>query len=143
MQVLIAEDDRDVRTLLRLVLRLDGHQVTEAPTATDALVRAGEVNPGLIVLDLSFPGSDGLTALRRLRQVEETKNVPVIVISGRDRAEDQILGLEEGADAYLIKPFDPFAFLETVWEITTMSQTEREQARVKELARLRALARSQ
>jgi DNA-binding response OmpR family regulator len=142
MEVLVAEDDRDVRTLLRLVLRLDGHQVREVPTPSEAVVFAGEANPDLMVLDLTLPGSDGLAILRGLREADGTRELPVLVISGRDRAEDQIGGLEAGADAYLVKPFDPFLFLETVWEITAMSPSQRGDARAKELARLRALAGS-
>jgi DNA-binding response OmpR family regulator len=142
MQVLVAEDDRDVRTLLGLVLRLDGHQVREAPTPSEAVALAGEANPDLMVLDLTFPGSDGLGVLQELRGAEGTREMPVIVISGRDRAEDQIAGLQAGADAYLVKPFDPFLFLETVWEITAKSASQRAAGRTKELLRLRALAGS-
>jgi DNA-binding response OmpR family regulator len=142
MNVLVAEDDRDVRTLLRLVLRLDGHQVTEAPNLNDAFARAIEIHPDLIVLDRKFPQSDGMTALRRLRESDQTRDVPVILLSGKSEAEDQVAGLEGGADAYLVKPFDPFLFLETVWEITGMTSSERAEVRATEIARLRALSRS-
>jgi DNA-binding response OmpR family regulator len=140
MRVLIAEDDRDVRTLLRLLLRLDGHEVIEVPTSSEAFARAVEIRPGLIVLDLNFPGSDGISDLHKVRETNETKDVPIILFSGKSSVEDQIAGLEHGADAYLVKPVDPFIFLETIWEITAMSPSDREDRRLKELARLRSSA---
>jgi CheY-like chemotaxis protein len=141
MTVLIAEDDRDVRTVLHLALRLDGNQVVEAGTTKEALLRASELHPDLIVLDLTFPGSDGFSALRDLRETAETSGTPIIVISGRAQGEDQIWALEGGADLYLVKPFDPFVFMETVREIAGMTPDERDEQRVKELDRLRQLVR--
>ena len=141
MKVLIAEDDRDVRTLLHLVLRLDGNLVSEAETAKEALIRATDSPPDLVVLDLTFPGSDGFSTLQGLRESEATCDVPIVVISGRAEAEDQILCLEAGADVYLVKPFDPFVFVETVREIAALTRDQRDEQRVKELERLRQLAR--
>jgi len=141
MNVLIAEDDRDVRTVLHLVLRLDGNQVVEARTPNEALLRAIELHPDIIVLDLTFPGSDGFSVLSKLRQTDETSDVPIIVISGRAKAEEQIRALEEGADVYLVKPFDPFAFMEAVRNIVGMTRDEREERREEELGRLRRLVR--
>jgi DNA-binding response OmpR family regulator len=139
MKVLIAEDDPDVRTVVRLVLRLNGHQVIEAHTPSEALLRSAEIHPDLIVLDLTFPGADGFSVLRGLREAEETGGVPIIVISGRAAAEDQLRGLEGGADVYLAKPFDPLAFIGTVEEIARMTAEERADRRAKEVARLRML----
>jgi DNA-binding response OmpR family regulator len=141
MKVLIAEDDRDVRTLLHLVLRLDGHQVIGVSSATEALPWASEIRPDLIVLDLTFPGSDGFSALRDLRESPETNGVAIVVISGRAKPEEQISALEAGGDVYLVKPFDPFAFMETVREITVLSREELDRRRMKELDRLRQLVR--
>jgi DNA-binding response OmpR family regulator len=138
LQVLIAEDDRDVRTLLRMVLRLDGHQVIEAPTPGEAIALALEIRPGLVVLDVNFSGSDGIGAVRTLRETGETKDVPIILFSGRSKIQDQIVGLEQGADAYIVKPVDPLYLLETIWEITGMSPIQREDRRNRELARLRS-----
>jgi DNA-binding response OmpR family regulator len=141
MKVLIAEDDRDVRTLLHLVLRLDGHEVIEARSAGEVVPRTSEVRPDLIALDLTFPGSDGFSALLKLRENDETSTVPVIVISGRAKPEDQISALEAGGDVYLVKPFDPFSFMETVREMVALSREELEHRRMKELDRLRQLVR--
>jgi DNA-binding response OmpR family regulator len=141
MKVLIAEDDRDVRTLLHLVLRLDGHQVIEARTAGEVVPRTNEVRPDLIALDLTFPGANGFSTLRDLRENDETSAVAIIVISGRAKPEDQISALEEGGDVYLVKPFDPFTFMETVREMVGLSREELEHRRMKELDRLRQLVR--
>jgi two-component system chemotaxis response regulator CheY len=138
LQVLIAEDDHDVRTLLRLVLRLDGHRVIEAPTPGEAVALAVEIRPGLVLLDVNFSGSDGISALRTLRETGETKDLPIILFSGKSKTQDQIVGLEQGADAYVVKPVDPLYLLETIWEITGLSPIEREDRRNRELARLRS-----
>jgi twitching motility two-component system response regulator PilH len=140
LQVLMAEDDRDVRTLLRLVLRLDGHQVIEAPTPAEAVALAVKSRPGLILLDVNFSGSDGISAVREVREIDETKDVPIILFSGKSKTQDQIVGLEQGADAYVVKPVDPLYLLETIWEITGMSPIQREDRRNRELARLRSSA---
>lgn len=138
LQVLIAEDDRDVRTLLRLVLRLDGHQVIEARAPEEVVDLALEIRPGLALLDVTFAGADGISAVRTLRETGETKDLPIILFSGKSKTQDQIAGLEEGADAYVVKPVDPLFLLETIWEITGMSPIEREDRRNRELSRLKS-----
>lgn len=140
LQVLVVEDDADVRTLLRLALRLDGHRVIEATTPEDGLPRAVGARPDLIVLDVKFPHGDGISALRKLRQTEKTMDVPVILVSGKAEVEDQIRGLEEGADFYLVKPFDPLVFLAMVEQLARISAGERAERRAKELERLRAFS---
>lgn len=139
MEVLVIEDDSDVRTLLRLALRLDGHRVIEAATPGEGLARAAEAHPDLILLDVVFPRADGIAALRSLRATAGTNDIAIILVSGRSHAEDQMMGLQEGADLYLIKPFDPLALLTTIREFAAMSPAERSERRVKELTRLRLL----
>jgi DNA-binding response OmpR family regulator len=140
MRILIMEDDPDVRTLLRLVLRLDGHKLIEASTPGDGLRRAVDAQPDLIVLDSHFPEADGIEALRELRDGKETRDVPIIVVSGKGQAKDQTLAFEAGADFYLTKPFDPLTLLTTIREVAGMSASDRAEWRVRQLARLRKLA---
>jgi DNA-binding response OmpR family regulator len=104
-QVLIVDDDDALRRALSRNLRLEGFQVTDARDGRSALdaVRAGP--PDVIVLDVTMPGIDGVEFTRRLRAVGD--DVPILILSARDGVEDRIVGLEAGADDYLVKPFIP------------------------------------
>ncbi|MGQ0837488.1 response regulator transcription factor [Actinokineospora sp.] len=107
-RVLVVDDDARVRTVVVWQLEADGFLVSEAPdgqTALDTIVRQ---RPDLIVLDLSLPGVGGLDVLRRVRAGETGEAaLPVIVLSGRSGETDRIVGLDLGADDYLVKPFSP------------------------------------
>ena len=100
--VLIVEDDPQLRKLLRASLTGNGYRVVETETAAQAVTQAATRNPDVVVLDLGLPDQDGLEVTRRLR---EWSNVPIIVLSARDRLDDKVLALDYGADDYLTKPF--------------------------------------
>lgn len=140
MQVLVMEDDPDVRTLLRLVLRLDGHHLIEATTPAEGLQCATDAHPDVIVLDGHFPDGDGIAVVHELREGDKTRDVPVIFVSGKGQAKDQMVAFEAGVDFYLTKPFDPLTLLTTIREIAGMSDSDRAEWRVRQLARLRNLA---
>ena len=101
--VLVVDDDVRVRTVVCWQLDAEGYTVNEAADGTTAWQRIVETRPDLIVLDLSLPGMSGLDLLRRLRDMDD--GVPVVVLSGRAGEGDRILGLDVGADDYLVKPF--------------------------------------
>lgn len=105
--ILIADDEDDVRELVRLNLRRAGFQTAEARDGLTALKVARQQRPSLIVLDIMMPGRDGLRVCEELRQDEFLKSVPVIMLTARGMAEDRIAGLEKGADDYMAKPFSP------------------------------------
>ncbi len=104
--MLVVDDDERVRTVVAWQLEADGFHVTEAPDGTAALASIDDERPDLVVLDLGLPGVGGLDVLRRLRR-DEGPALPVIVLSGRDGETDRIVGLDLGADDYLVKPFSP------------------------------------
>ncbi|NKQ52511.1 response regulator transcription factor [Amycolatopsis sp. K13G38] len=109
-RVLVVDDDARVRTLVSWQLEADGFAVLEAPDGQRALERIRRDRPDLVVLDLSLPGIGGLDVLRRVRESERaegTAALPVIVLSGRSGETDRIVGLDLGADDYLVKPFSP------------------------------------
>jgi DNA-binding response OmpR family regulator len=109
--ILLVEDDATVRETLALNLRAEGHTVQEAEDGEQALEMARTVDPALIVLDVMLPRLDGLTMLRLLRRRSQ---VPVILLTARGTETDKIIGLEMGADDYIVKPFSLGEFLARV-----------------------------
>jgi DNA-binding response OmpR family regulator len=102
--VLVVEDDDTVREVLRRYLTRDGHDVLEAADGIAGLELALTRSPDLLVLDLMLPGMDGLEVCRRLRQ---TSSVPIIMLTALGQVSDRVVGLEYGADDYVVKPFSP------------------------------------
>jgi DNA-binding response OmpR family regulator len=105
-RVLVVDDDERVRTVVCWQLEADGFRITEAPDGAAALASIDDDRPDLVILDLGLPGVGGLDVLRRLRS-DDGPTLPVIVLSGRDGETDRIIGLDLGADDYLVKPFSP------------------------------------
>ena len=103
-KILIADDEAEIRDVLRLYLEKDGYEVIEAADGMEALAVMKRDKPDLAVLDIMMPGVDGYRVLRNLR---ETSNIPVIILSARSSDSDKILGLDLGADDYIVKPFVP------------------------------------
>lgn len=99
---LVIDDEVQIRRLLRLSLEANGYRVFEAVNGQTGLAEAAQRRPEIVVLDLGLPDMEGVAVLKRLR---EWSNVPVIVLSVRDREEDKIAALDNGADDYLTKPF--------------------------------------
>ena len=101
--ILVVEDDRSLREGLAMNFRLRGYRVLTAATGDEGLRAAFDGRPDLVVLDLMLPGVDGLEILQELRDREV--DVPVLILSARDRLQDKVRGLEIGADDYMTKPF--------------------------------------
>lgn len=102
--ILIADDEAEIRDLLRLYLENSGYDVLEAADGLEALAVLEKEHVDLAVLDVMMPRMNGLHVLKKLR---ETSNIPVLVFSAKDADSDKILGLNLGADDYLTKPFNP------------------------------------
>jgi DNA-binding response OmpR family regulator len=100
--VLVVDDEPMVREVVARYLRLDGFRVHEAADGTAAIDWLLGHRPDLVVLDIMLPGTDGLTILRRLREQDD---VPVILLTARAEEVDRVVGLELGADDYVVKPF--------------------------------------
>lgn len=102
--ILVADDEAEIRDLLRLYLENSGYDVLEAADGLEALAILEKKHVDLAVLDVMMPRLNGLHVLKKLR---ETSNIPVLVFSAKDTDADKILGLNLGADDYLTKPFNP------------------------------------
>jgi DNA-binding response OmpR family regulator len=100
--VLVVEDEEDVRTLVRVLLERAGHAVTEAANGLEALRRVQASTPDLVVLDVTMPELDGWQTLERIRDLCE---VPVLMLTARAGELDKVRGLKGGADDYVTKPF--------------------------------------
>ena len=100
--VLVIDDELQIRRLLRVSLEANGYQILEAANGQEGISEAAQRRPDAVLLDLGLPDMDGVAVLKRLR---EWSHVPVVVLSVRDREEDKIKALDNGADDYLTKPF--------------------------------------
>jgi DNA-binding response OmpR family regulator len=105
--VLVVEDEPDIRELLVFHLTRDGFTCRTAKTGTEALRAARAKPPGLVILDLMLPELDGLEVCRRLRADPGTAAVPIIMLTAKVDEVDRVVGLELGADDYVTKPFSP------------------------------------
>ena len=101
--VLLVDDDPAIRRTLAIGLELEGFAVVPASGGRAALEAAAQVRPAAMLLDLTMPDLDGLEVLTRLRAAGD--DVPVCVLSARDDVDDRVLGLQHGADDYVVKPF--------------------------------------
>jgi DNA-binding response OmpR family regulator len=103
-RVLIVDDEPNIREVVGLYLRRDGHEVVSATDGEEALEVFSESKPDLVVLDLMLPKISGLEVCRRMR---EDRRVPLIMLTARGEEEERIVGLSLGADDYVVKPFSP------------------------------------
>ncbi|MBQ1745461.1 MAG: response regulator transcription factor [Clostridiales bacterium] len=103
-KVLIADDEKEIRNLLRLYLENDGFTVTDVASGEEVAGAMDSFKPDIVLLDVMMPGKDGIHVLKDIREVS---NVPVMIISARTADAERILGLNVGADDYICKPFNP------------------------------------
>ena len=99
-RILVVDDDENVTNMLRRALSFDGYAVATAGDGTDALKKTLEFGPDLVVLDIMMPGIDGVEVARRLRAGDP--QLAILMLTARDAAADQVVGLDAGADDYLV-----------------------------------------
>ena len=104
--ILIVDDDLDILELLKMNLEPEGYNVRTADNGKSAVQSACANPPDLILLDVMMPEKNGFEVIEELKNIEDTKNVPVILVTARGQTEDKVLGLDTGADDYITKPFD-------------------------------------
>jgi len=102
-QILVIEDDPSIGKLLRRALLLEGYEARLVRDGREGLTAFQQQTPDLVILDLMLPGLDGIEVCKRIRQENDT---PILMLTARDTVEDRVMGLDSGADDYIIKPFD-------------------------------------
>ncbi|HEB84109.1 MAG TPA: hybrid sensor histidine kinase/response regulator, partial [Bacteroidetes bacterium] len=137
--ILIADDDAYMRKLVTLILSREGFEVTSVENGFDAVKRAGELRPDLILMDVMMPRMNGFEAARQIRSVEECSRIPIVFLTAKDQTDDKRLGFQLGADDYIVKPFDTEELLARVSSRLNKSRQvllDREAARVETLGQL-------
>lgn len=119
--VLIADDDPQIREILRLYLEKEGYAADEAEDGAQAILKVQSLQPALLLLDIMMPVLDGIEVCKQVRKIS---NVPVIMITAKDEDDDRILGLDVGADDYITKPFNPREVMARVKAVLRRSVTD-------------------
>lgn len=130
-RVLVVDDDKNICELLRLYLEKEGYGVILAHDGEEAVVKFNALKPDIILLDIMLPGIDGWQVCREIRK---KSNVPIIMITAKQETFDKVLGLELGADDYVVKPFDTkevIARIKAVYRRVGQSASEAEVKEVK------------
>src|SRR5712692_5114520 len=105
--ILVVEDEPVTQTLIAANLERAGHQVMRAASVPEAVAAIREVLPDLVLLDWILPNATGVSFARQLRTDQRTRDIPIIMLTGRSQEADKVTGLEAGADDYITKPFSP------------------------------------
>jgi diguanylate cyclase (GGDEF)-like protein len=112
--ILVVDDDPDIARFVEVNLRSAGYEVSVAGDGEEALERAGEMRPDLVLLDVMMPRLDGFEVAQRLRKNPQTANTSIIMLTAKALSSDKVTGLQSGAEEYIIKPFDPIELLARV-----------------------------
>ena len=116
-RILIAEDERDIRDLITFTLTFAGHQVTAASNGEEAVEKALQIIPDLILMDVRMPRMTGYEACKRMKQENSIKHIPVAFLSAKGQESEVQTGLEVGAVEYILKPFSPDQLTERVKQL--------------------------
>lgn len=113
-RVLVVEDETEIRDLIALHLKREGHQVEAVSSAEDALALLEKKHFELVALDWMLPGASGVDVLQRVRRMKDRSDLAILMVTAKAEAQDIVEGLEAGADDYLTKPFEPTVLLARV-----------------------------
>jgi DNA-binding response OmpR family regulator len=117
--ILVAEDERDIRELIVITLQIAGFRVVDVPNGEEAVKKATEITPDLILMDVRMPKMTGFEACKALKREEKTRDIPIIFLSAKGREGEISMGLELGAEEYFLKPFAPDDLIRRVNRILT------------------------
>lgn len=102
-RIIIVEDDENIREIINLSLSSSGYEVENFDNALDAIEIIRSHQPDLVIFDIMLPGMDGITAIKKIREFNQT--LPILILSAKDREIDKVHGLDSGSDDYMTKPF--------------------------------------
>ena len=105
-KILVVDDDLSINELIKVNLELAGYQIVQAYDGIKGFALAKQELPSLVVLDVMMPEVDGFTVAKRIRENEETKNIPIIMLTALSQLNDKVKGFNIGVDDYLVKPFE-------------------------------------
>ncbi|MCZ7585119.1 MAG: diguanylate cyclase [Deltaproteobacteria bacterium] len=134
--IFVVDDDQYLRRILTMVLEREGYRIHAAASAVEALPLIGREAPNLIISDVEMPEMDGFELRRRLSEDPETKNIPFIFLTGRSESDDQVHGLDLGAQDYITKPFEPPVLIARVRAVLRRVKAAALQARADSLTGL-------
>jgi len=117
--ILVAEDERDIRELIVITLQIAGFRVVDVPNGEEAVKKATEIIPDLILMDVRMPKVTGFEACKALKREEKTQDIPIIFLSAKGQEGEISTGLELGAEEYFLKPFAPDDLIRRVNKILT------------------------
>jgi len=106
-RILLIEDEEDIAALIKLQAEISGYKLHVEVDGINGYRAIEREKPDLVILDIMLPGQNGLDVCRKMKNIPELKNIPVIIISAKGEELDVVLGLELGADDYMAKPFSP------------------------------------
>ena len=116
-KILVVDDDKNICELLRLYLEKEGYSVILSHDGEEAVVKFSALKPDVVLLDIMLPGLDGWQVCREIRK---KSNVPIIMITAKSETFDKVLGLELGADDYVVKPFDAKKLLHVLKQLAAV-----------------------
>ena len=122
-KILIAEDDQDIRELVVLTLQFSGFDVTPVEDGSLAVEKAKTDSFDLILMDVRMPRMTGYEACRRLKEMESTKDIPIIFLSAKGQEQEIQTGLDAGAADYVLKPFAPDTLVNTINNVLNKAKT--------------------
>ena len=132
-KILIIDDDQNINELIKINLELNGYEAISALDGTKGFALARQELPALIVLDVMMPEVDGYTVAKRIRENQETKNTPILMLTALGMLSDKAKGFDIGVDDYLVKPFEIEELLMRVRALLKRSNALPESASTKDL----------
>lgn len=121
-KILIAEDDQDIRELIVLTLQFSGFDVVSVEDGSLAVEKAKVEAFDLILMDVRMPRMTGYEACRRLKDMDSTKNIPIIFLSAKGQEQEIQTGLSAGAADYILKPFAPDTLVNTIYKVLSKAK---------------------
>lgn len=126
--ILVVEDDEDIQELIRYNLAQAGYRVAVADSGEEGIKIARTKSPDLVLLDIMLPGMDGLEVCRTLSAQDDTRQIPIIMLTAKGEEADVVTGLQMGADDYITKPFSPRVLLARIKVVLRRQSREMENA---------------